>query len=162
MEEGSTTEKKLICDFEPFKPINLSLYSCASKFEIEELKKELLVTEPPFGFIVVDGEGALYATLQGNAREIVNTFTVELPKKHNKGGQSSVRFARLRVEKRHNYLRKVCEVAAQTFITDNKCNVTGLVLAGSADFKNDLNNSDMFDPRLACKVVNVVDVSYGF
>lgn len=75
----------------------MSLYSCASKFEIEELKKELLVTEPPFGFIVVDGEGALYATLQGNAREIVNTFTVELPKKHNKGGQSSVRFARLRV-----------------------------------------------------------------
>lgn len=85
-----------------------------------------------------------------------------MPKKHNKGGQSSVRFARLRVEKRHNYLRKVCEVAVSTFITDNKCNVNGLVLAGSADFKNDLNTSEMFDPRLAAKVVNVVDVSYGF
>jgi peptide chain release factor subunit 1 len=40
--------------------------------------------------------------------------------------------------------------------------VTGLVLAGSADFKNDLNKTDMFDPRLQCKVINVVDVSYGF
>ena len=50
----------------------------------------------------------------------------------------------------------------QTFITDNKCNVTGLVLAGSADFKNDLNKTDMFDPRLQTKVINVVDVSYGF
>lgn len=40
--------------------------------------------------------------------------------------------------------------------------MTGLVLAGSADFKNDLNTSDMFDPRLQAKVVNVVDVSYGF
>lgn len=50
----------------------------------------------------------------------------------------------------------------QSFITDNKCNVTGLVLAGSADFKNDLNKTDMFDPRLQAKVVNIVDVSYGF
>ena len=49
-----------------------------------------------------------------------------------------------------------------SFITDNKCNVTGLVLAGSADFKNDLNKTDMFDPRLQTKVVNIVDVSYGF
>lgn len=48
------------------------------------------------------------------------------------------------------------------FITDNRCNVNGLVLAGSADFKNDMNKSDMFDPRLQAKVVNVVDVSYGF
>lgn len=37
-----------------------------------------------------------------------------------------------------------------------------MVLAGSADFKNDLNRTDMFDPRLQTKVVNVVDVSYGF
>lgn len=162
MDENSTSEKKLICDFEPFKPINLSVYNCDSKFYLDDLKKELLINEPPFGFIVVDGNGALYATLQGNAREILNKFTVELPKKHHKGGQSSVRFARLREEKRHNYLRKVCEVAAQTFITDNQCNVSGLVLAGSADFKNDLNKTDMFDPRLLAKVVNIVDVSYGF
>jgi peptide chain release factor subunit 1 len=162
MDENSTTEKKLVCDFEPFKPVNLSIYNCDSKFYLDELKKELLITEPPFGFIVVDGNGALYATLQGNARDIINKFSVELPKKHHKGGQSSVRFARLREEKRHNYLRKVCEVAVQAFITDNKCNVTGIVLAGSADFKNDLNKTDMFDPRLQVKVINIVDVSYGF
>lgn len=162
MDENSTSEKKLVCDFEPFKPINLSIYYCDSKFYLDDLKKQLLITEPPFGFIVVDGSGALYATLQGNAKDILNKFTVELPKKHNKGGQSSVRFARLREQKRHNYLRKVCQVAVQTFITENKCNVTGLVLAGSADFKNDLNKTDMFDPRLQTKVINIVDVSYGF
>jgi peptide chain release factor subunit 1 len=50
----------------------------------------------------------------------------------------------------------------QAFISDNKCIVTGIVLAGSADFKNDLNKTDMFDPRLQTKVVNIVDVSYGF
>lgn len=35
-------------------------------------------------------------------------------------------------------------------------------MAGSADFKNDLNKTDMFDPRLQVKVVNIIDVSYGF
>lgn len=84
-----------------------------------------------------------------------------MPKKHGRGGQSSVRFARLRVEKRHNYLRKVCEVATQVFISNDKPNVAGLVLAGSADFKNDMYQSDMFDQRLKPKVLKVVDISYG-
>lgn len=72
-----------------------------------------------------------------------------------------MRFARLREEKRHNYVRKVSELAVQHFITNDKVNVQGIVLAGSADFKNDLNGSDLFDPRLAVKVIKVVDVSYG-
>jgi len=158
--EDGRTEKKMVIDFEPFKPINKSLYLCDNKFHVQDLK-ELLENEDVFGFIVVDGNGALYGTLQGNSREIVHKFTVELPKKHGRGGQSSVRFARLRVEKRHNYLRKVAEVATQVFITDNKPNVSGLVLAGSADFKNDLFQSEMFDPRLKAKVLKIVDVSYG-
>jgi peptide chain release factor subunit 1 len=52
-------------------------------------------------------------------------------------------------------------LAVQNYITNDKVNVAGLVLAGSADFKNDLNQSDMFDQRLQTKVIKVVDVSYG-
>lgn len=63
-----------------------------------------------------------------------------------RGGQSALRFARLRMEKRHNYVRKVAEVAVQLFITNDKANISGLILAGSADFKTELNQSDMFDP----------------
>ena len=37
-----------------------------------------------------------------------------------RGGQSAVRFARLRVEKRHNYVRKVAEEAVRLFITNDK------------------------------------------
>lgn len=57
-----------------------------------------------------------------------------------------MRFARLRMEKRHNYVRKVAEVATQLFITNDKPNIAGLILAGSADFKTELSQSDMFDP----------------
>lgn len=50
------------------------------------------------------------------------------------------------MEKRHNYVRKVAEVATQLFISNDKPNISGLILAGSADFKAELNQSDMFDP----------------
>ena len=122
---------------------------------------ELLEDDDIFGFIIMDGNGCLYATLQGNTRSILHKFTVDLPKKHGRGGQSALRFARLRMEKRHNYVRKCAEHAVTFFITDNKCNVTGLVLGGSADFKTELLQSDLFDPRLQKAVIKTVDVSYG-
>merc|ERR1711862_844861 len=74
---------------------------------------------------------------------------------------SAVRFARLRMEKRHNYLRKVAETCVQYFISNDRPNVAGLILAGLADFKTELNESDMFDQRLKAIVVKIVDVSYG-
>ncbi|CAJ0968733.1 unnamed protein product [Ranitomeya imitator] len=197
-EEGK--EKKVNIDFEPFKPINTSLYLCDNKFHTEfhahipidiifamvtiditmatfydtiitmatidilvdtHALTALLSDDSKFGFIVIDGSGALFGTLQGNTREVLHKFTVDLPKKHGRGGQSALRFARLRMEKRHNYVRKVAETAVQLFISGDKVNVAGLVLAGSADFKTELSQSDMFDQRLQSKVLKLVDISYG-
>lgn len=56
---------------------------------------------------------------------------------------------------------KVAEVAVQFFVTNDKPNVAGLVLAGSADFKTELSQSDLFDQRLRNIILSVVDVSYG-
>merc|ERR1719335_244100 len=145
-------EKKVTIDFEPFKPINTSLYLCDNKFHTEALQ-ELLESDDKFGFIVMDGNGSLFGTVAGNTREILHKFSVDLPKKHGRGGQSALRFARLRLEKRQNYVTKVAEISKQMFITNDKCNVTGIILAGSADFKNVLAQADCFDPRILAKVI---------
>lgn len=47
---------------------------------------------------------------------------------------------------------QVAEVATQLFVTNDRPNVAGLILAGSADFKTELSQSDMFDPRLQVKI----------
>mmetsp|Transcript_26590 Transcript_26590/g.58270 ORF Transcript_26590/g.58270 Transcript_26590/m.58270 type:complete len:460 (+) Transcript_26590:191-1570(+) len=154
-------ERRVNIDFEPFKPINTSLYLCDNKFHTEDLN-ELLIDDEAFGFIVMDGNGTLYGTVQGSNREVLHKFSVDLPKKHGRGGQSALRFARLRLEKRHNYVRKVAELATQLFVPDGqKPNVQGIVLAGSADFKSELMRSDLFDGRLQKIVIKMVDVSYG-
>jgi peptide chain release factor subunit 1 len=156
-------EKKLTVDFEPFKPMNTSLYMCDNRFHTEALA-ELLEDDDRFGFLIMDGNGSLYGTLQGNHREVLHKFSVDLPKKHGRGGQSALRFARLRLEKRHNYVRKVGELATQFFIPNGQTpNVKGLIVAGSAEFKQDLTtDTDLFDQRLAAIVIPpLLDISYG-
>lgn len=153
-------EKKVNIDFEPFKPIQRSLYICDNRFHTESLKS-MLDDNDLFGFMVMDGNGCLFATLQGSNKTILHKFSVDLPKKHSKGGQSAQRFGRIRLEKRHAYLKKCAELSIKQFITDNKCNVKGLVLAGSAEFKDDLFSSDLFDQRLLKNVIKKISVSYG-
>ncbi|KAK4306309.1 hypothetical protein Pmani_021860 [Petrolisthes manimaculis] len=157
-EEGK--EKRMTIDFEPFKPINTSMYRCDNRFHTDALSA-LLTDDNVIGFIVVDGNGALFGTLQGNTKDVLHKFSVSLPNKHRRGGQSALRFARLRMEQRNNFLRKVAELAGQLFISNDKANVVGMVLAGMADLKNELTQSSYFDPRLQAKVIKVVDVSYG-
>ena len=119
--------KKITIDFEPFKPVNTSLYICDNIFHTEPLSC-LLESDSIFGFIIVDGSGTLFGTLCGNNRTIKQIITVELPKKHGRGGQSALRFARLRLEKRHNYLIKVAELATSHFISNEVPNVKGIIL----------------------------------
>merc|ERR1712003_413502 len=95
---------------------------------------------------------------------VLHKFSVNLPKKHGRGGQSALRFARLRLEKRHNYIRKVGELANQMFIPNGeRPNIKGLIVAGSAEFKQALTtDTDLFDQRLAAIVIPpLLDVAYG-
>src|SRR3954451_1374225 len=55
-------ERKVNIDFEPFKPINTALYLCDNKFHTEALA-ELLESDQKFGFIIMDGNGALFGPL---------------------------------------------------------------------------------------------------
>ena len=153
-------EKMVKIDLTPFKPINTSLYKCDSVFHTEELRR-LLEDNDRFGFIIMDGNGSLFGTVQGNTRTVLLKFSVDLPKKHGRGGQSANRFARIRTERRHNYVRKVAESTTACFITNDRPTIKVLILAGSAEFKNDLQKSDLFDPRLQPTVLKIVDISYG-
>ena len=121
-----------------------------------------MTDDDAYGFIVVDGRGTLFATVRGSRKEIAHRFGVDLPKKHGRGGQSANRFERLGQEKRHNYVRKVAETAKAIFVGPNgKTNVKGIVLAGSADLKTVLGQSNLFARELKEIIVATVDVSYG-
>lgn len=159
-------EKRVLVDLEPPRPITKSVYLCDNRFHTEQLMCTLQeANERRFGFIIVDGKGTLFGLVQGNNRQVLGKFSVDLPPKHGRGGQSSNRFANIRTEKRHNYLTKIAEQAIKTFITTNESsptvNVDGLILAGSADLKHELANLSSFDERLGSKILKCVDITYG-
>lgn len=114
MEDGKT-EKKIMLDIEPYKPLNIFTYKCQNTFHTDPLHA-LLEDDEKFGFIIMDGNGVLFGTLQGNNKEVMQRMMVQLPKKHGRGGQSAMRFARQRVEKRDAYLHKCCELSVHHFI----------------------------------------------
>lgn len=155
-------ERKVVYSVEPPAPIPRFTYRCDSRFHVEAVAA-LLETHERFGFIITDGKQSLFGTLAGNTRAVLTRFTVELPNKHGRGGQSANRFQNLREEARHNYLRKICETAVSCFIdaSGERPNVSGLILAGSADFKNELRETPLFDQRLRAVVLATLDVAYG-
>ena len=131
-------EKKVCIDIVPHKPIHNKTYHCGKRFILESFDN-LLHEDDEMGFIIIDGNGTLCATVQGNNKKILSRMTVDLPKKHKKGGQSAPRFQRLYQEARHTYLVKVSEMAKNCFLRNDICNVQGIIVAGNAEFKEKLS-----------------------
>jgi len=146
----------------PSQPIPTFTYRCDKRFHTEILKTLLAdEDEEKYGFLVLDGNGAVFATLQGSNRIILAKMSVELPNKHGRGGQSALRFARLRLEKRRAYLREVAERAAKAYLEGDRPNIKGLIVAGSAGLKEELLRSNLLDKRITDFVLRSIDISYG-
>lgn len=92
-------ERKLTIDFEPFKPINTSLYLCDNKFHTEALR-DLLDSDEKYGFIVMDGNGALFGTLSGSTKAVIYKFVVDLPKKTWKRWSICCSFCKIKIRKK--------------------------------------------------------------
>uniref|UniRef100_H0XE58 Eukaryotic peptide chain release factor subunit 1 n=1 Tax=Otolemur garnettii TaxID=30611 RepID=H0XE58_OTOGA len=153
-EEGK--EKKVNIDFEPFKPINTSLYLCDNKFHTEALTA-LLSDDSKFGFIVIDGSGALFGTLQGNTREVLHKFTVDLPKKHGniEGEYEHTCFVSSNKKKNKGPPKKMSE-ALTPCLAGNKLKL--LFVLNESSYSR---SSRICDKRLQSKVLKLVDISYG-
>ena len=133
------------------------MYVCDNKLLTEHLAQLMESGDDKFGLVIMDGSGTLFGTQAGNQREVLQKFSVEWPKKHGRGGLSALRFARLRLEKRHNYVRKVGEIANQFFIPSGDVNSIslgknkmGLLTAGLKEiYKGSLEaGSDIFETNL--------------
>lgn len=157
---GIINDKRVIIDFEPFKPLVSFLYKCDSKFHTNELLY-MLQDDKSYGYIIIDGNSTLFGTLNGFNKNIIYEYCVDLPNKQGRGGQSQNRFQRIHKEKRHNYLVKVGEYTNKYFLTNETVNVEGIIIAGSAEFKEVFYKSDLYDPRIKKKVLSVIDISYG-
>ncbi|XP_006304053.2 eukaryotic peptide chain release factor subunit 1-1 [Capsella rubella] len=120
-------------------------------------------SDDKFGFVVMDGNGALFTTLSGSTRELLHKLSYDHPKKLGSGLQAARMSYLVHMEMLDSYLSKIGALATQYYINPltGQPNVTGLILAGSSDVQVQLMKLGLFDHRLVAKLVNVVEVSYG-
>lgn len=144
--------------FEPPQPISRKLYVCDNRFHVEYLV-DRLVEKDTYALLAIDSAKATIATLKGDQIEIVKSTRSGAAKKHRKGGQSSVRFARLREEVVARFLKRVADDMKQFFIEDDRIELKGVILGGPGQIKDQV--VEYFDNRLKAKVVGIKDLGYG-
>lgn len=117
---------------------------------IESMREDV----PPIGFVVMSGSNVTLYTVCGTDITEHLDLTVDLPNKHRKGGQSSVRFERLGEEARHNYISKVIESIIRIYPSD-----VPIVIGGPASLKDKMAERLSFITT-APKVLRIVDIQY--
>lgn len=153
--------------FEPPKKINKSFYVCDKRFHLDSIL-EMYKEEHVNGIVFVDGESyAFYMVYKsGDHMESKKILSdeVDLAKRHRKGGQSQLRFSRLRDQSEQHYISKLSELVIKTFMTDNntKYLIERLVIAGPSKKKvllaeNELVNQFFHDKIELVTTTNLND-----
>lgn len=90
--------------------------------------------------------------------KLIASDTEHLQKKQKKGGQSAPRFERIRQEKELHYVKKMTDVLVKSYMHNNhtKCIIEKLIIAGPADLKKDVVDSDLFQQYFSTKLVKVL------
>ena len=152
--------------FEPPFKISRSSYMCDKVFHLDHIL-DMYNDKQMYGLVYITGKTYAFYKISKTGssinHELVVHGDVSLPNKHNKGGQSAPRFQRLHEEREDAYIKKLGELAINTFMSDNhtKYVVEKLVIAGPGDKKKLLYENELitqyFHNKLA--IVTVEDMS---
>ncbi|MDN7025015.1 peptide chain release factor 1 [Methanoculleus sp. FWC-SCC1] len=146
---------------EPPDPLNLYMYRCSSNFELEPLQ-QMLEEKVVYGLIVIDRRESYIGFLRGNRIEPISGVTSTVPGKQRKGGQSSVRFQRLRLIAINEYYKKVGERASEIFLAEKDFfeRFKGVLIGGPTPTKEEFADGGYLHHELQKRIVGLFDVAY--
>jgi peptide chain release factor subunit 1 len=121
--------------------------------------KEMQETKEVYALIVIDKREATVALLKGKSYEIVGHFTSNVAGKIRAGGQSSVRFQRLREEATEDFFKRTSEKINSSFKEYGE-KLKGVIVGGPGITKNKFLEKGALDYRLKNKIIGVIDTSY--
>jgi len=142
----------------PPEPVPLYKYHCDSKFYLEPLK-DMLKEKKVYGLIVLDRREATIGLLRGKRIDVLDYKTSNVPGKHRQGGQSSVRFERLREIAIHEFYKRVGDAASEAFLP-HKDELEGILIGGPSPTKEEFYKGEYLHHELQRKVIGLFDVGY--
>jgi len=138
------------------------MYRCDSKFYVDPIL-DMYKLETNYGVVLLSGSAyQIYIiSVSGNYYEIIclESDTHQLQKKHRKGGQSQLRFARTAEEKRASYVRMLAELIAENYLRNNNTEyvIEGLIIAGPTNIKREVMKEDIFKQYFTSRIIDVID-----
>ena len=119
---------------EPLQPLKVRLYRCDQEFVLEPLKEMTEVTEV-YGLVVMDRKEATIGLLEGKQIKVLRKLTSGVPGKYRAGGQSSVRFERIREGMAKEFYRRIAGEMKEIFF--NMPKLKGILIGGPIPTKED-------------------------
>ncbi len=144
---------------EPPEPITLYKYHCASEFYLDPLL-EMLRDKDTYGLLVLDRREATVGLLMGKRIEVVKHLTSNVPGKQRKGGQSAMRFQRLRLIAIDAFYERIGKAASETFLQVPREELKGILIGGPSPTKEEFLDGEYLHHEIAKKVIGVFDVAY--
>ena len=146
---------------EPPEVISTYSYRCSSSFELEPLKA-MLDDKFVYGLLVIDRREAYWGLLRGTHIEPINGANSTVPGKQRKGGQSSIRFERLRLIAIHEFYKKVGERASEAYLAEPNFfeKFKGLLIGGPMPTKEEFAKGDFLHHEVKKRIIGLFDASY--
>lgn len=146
---------------EPPEPLNLYMYRCSSKFELEPLK-QMLEEKSVYGLLVLDRREAFWGFLRGNRIEPIGGTNSTVPGKQRKGGQSSARFQRLREIAINEFYTKIGERSSAVFLAEKDFfeRFKGVLIGGPSPTKEEFEAGNYLHHEIQKRIVGLFDVAY--
>lgn len=142
---------------EPPVPLNVRIYRCDKEFVLDILES-MLESKNVYGLVVMDRRDATIALLKGKALvPLVKTHS-QVPGKTRAGGQSSVRFARLREGAKVEHYKKIADYMKEQFLTMKE--LKGIIIGGPGVTVNDFMSKEYVTADVKNKIIGVKDLCY--
>lgn len=160
---GNISEREGVSDIElfslePIEPMTVRIYRCDQEFVLEPLYKMLEVKDV-YGLLIIERNEATIGLLKGKTIEAVDFMTSGVQGKTRAGGQSAVRFERLREAADHEFRKRIGEHANRIFL--DQPNLVGIIVGGPGYTKNKFVEGDFLYHELRKKVIAILDTSYN-
>jgi peptide chain release factor subunit 1 len=154
--EGRTNIK--LFTIQPPKELKTKLYWCDSTFHLDPLK-DMNISDEHYAILAIDKNEATIAILNGKNYQILGEFTSQVPGKSRAGGQSAMRFERLREEAMQDHFKRIAGKFDSYFLNDIK-NLKGIIIGGPGMTKQYFIDKEAINHELGKKIIGVLDIAY--
>ena len=159
---GNVAEREGVEDFEVLSietpvPLKTRIYRCDKEFQLDILR-DMLEVKDVYGLVIIDRRDAIIAHLKGKAIVPLLKTHSHVPGKFRAGGQSSVRFARLREGAAKEHYKKVGDYMKDQFLGDKK--LKGIIVGGPGPTKYEFIDGGHITNEVKKKIIAIKDLSY--